>query len=69
MGVAEKHDFCDIQQKIPQISDFDEKQDLNPPTPWGYCGGHCKNVCKFFLQKLDFGSKNTNFAKIRSDFC
>jgi hypothetical protein len=29
-GVAEKHDFCSIQQKIPQNPDFAQKQDLNP---------------------------------------
>jgi hypothetical protein len=68
-GVVEKHDFCDIQQKIPQISDFAKKTGFEPPTPWGYSGRHCENVCKIFLQKSDFASKNTIFAKIRSDFC
>jgi hypothetical protein len=44
-GVAEKHDFRSIQQKIPQVSDFAKKTGFEPPTPWGYCGGHCENVC------------------------
>jgi hypothetical protein len=43
IGVAEKHDFCGIQQKILQVSDFAKKRDSNPP--WGYCGRHCENVC------------------------
>jgi hypothetical protein len=30
LGVAEKHDFCGIQRKIPQNPDFAQKQDLNP---------------------------------------
>jgi hypothetical protein len=30
-GVAEKHNFCNIQQKILQISDFAKNRDLNPP--------------------------------------
>jgi hypothetical protein len=29
-GVVEKHNFCGIQQKIPQKSDFALKRDLNP---------------------------------------
>jgi hypothetical protein len=28
--VAEKHDFRSTQRKIPQKSDFAQKQDLNP---------------------------------------
>jgi hypothetical protein len=45
MGVAEKHDFRGIQRKILQVSDFVKKNGIRTPTPWGYCGGHCKNVC------------------------
>jgi hypothetical protein len=67
-GVAEKHDFRDIQRKIPQISDFAEKQDLNPPPHGDTAGDIAKMFAKFFLRKSDFGSKNTIFAKIRSDF-
>jgi hypothetical protein len=29
-GVVKKHDFCDIQQKILQISNFAKKRVLNP---------------------------------------
>jgi hypothetical protein len=62
IGVAEKHDFCNIQQKIPQISNFAKKPDSNPPTPWGYCGGHCKNVCKIFFAKIRFRVKKHDFC-------
>jgi hypothetical protein len=67
--VAEKHDFRGIQQKIPQISDFAEKQDSNPPPHGGTAADIAKMFAKKFSQKSDFGSKNTIFAKIRSDFC
>jgi hypothetical protein len=67
--VAEKHDFCGIQRKIPQLSDFAKKWDSNPPPHGGTAADIAKMFAKFFLQKSDFGSKNTIFAKIRSDFC
>jgi hypothetical protein len=67
--VPKKHDFLDIQQKIPQISDFAEKQDLNPPPHGDTAADIAKMFAKIVLRKSDFGSKNTIFVKIRSDFC
>jgi hypothetical protein len=67
--VAEKHDFRDIQRKIPQISDFAEKQDLNPPPHGDTAADIAKMFAKKISQKSDFRLKNTIFAKIRSDFC
>jgi hypothetical protein len=58
--VVKKHDFCGIQQKIPQISNFAKKWDLNPLPH----GDIADNVAKMFA-----ASKNTIFAKIQSDFC
>jgi hypothetical protein len=55
VGVAEKHNFCDIQQKIPQISDFAKKRDLNPPTHGGTAADIAKMFAKKFLRKSDFG--------------
>jgi hypothetical protein len=55
--VVEKHDFCGIQRKIPQKSDFAQKQDLNPEL-------HIEaavDIAKMFEQKLqqksDFSEK------------
>jgi hypothetical protein len=42
---------------------------LEPPTPWGTAADIAKMFGKKFSRKLDFGSKNTIFAIIRSDFC
>jgi hypothetical protein len=53
--VAEKHDFCGIQQKIPQVSDFDKKRDSNPPPHGGTAADIAKMFAKNFLRKLDFG--------------
>jgi hypothetical protein len=67
--VAKKHDFRDIQQKIPQNSDFTKNRDLNP-TPHGDVAYIiAKMFAKKFSRKSDFGSKNTIFAMIRLDFC
>jgi hypothetical protein len=68
-GVAEKHDFCGIQQKIPQLSDFAKKRDSNPPPHGGTAVDIAKIFAIKFSQKSDFGSKNMIFAKIQSDFC
>jgi hypothetical protein len=68
-GVAEKHNFCAIQRKIPQISNFAQKRDSNPPPHGDTAADIAKMFAKFFLQKSDFGSKNMIFAIIRSDFC
>jgi hypothetical protein len=54
-GVAEKHDFCGIQQKILQVSDFAKKWDLNPPPHGGTAADIAKMFAKKFSQKLDFG--------------
>jgi hypothetical protein len=67
--VAEKHNFCGIQQKIPQVSDFAKKRDSNPPSHGDTAADIAKMFANFFLQKSDFGSKNTIFAKIRSGDC
>jgi hypothetical protein len=67
VAVAEKHNFCGIQQKIPQISDFAKNQDSNPPSHGDTAADIGKMFAKFFLRKSDFGLKNTIFMKIRSD--
>jgi hypothetical protein len=46
--VAEKHDFCGIQRKIPQVSDFAKKRDLNPPPH----GGTAADIAKMFAKKI-----------------
>jgi hypothetical protein len=33
------------------------------PTPWGYCGRHCENVCKFFFAKFGFRVKKHDFRE------
>jgi hypothetical protein len=67
-GVAEKHNFRNIQQKILQISDFAKKRDSNPPSHGDTAADIAKMFAKIFLQKSDFGSKNMIFAIIRLDF-
>jgi hypothetical protein len=61
-GVVEKHDFRTIQQKIPQISDFAKKRDLNPLPHGDIADNIAKMFAKIFLRKSDFASKNTIFA-------
>jgi hypothetical protein len=46
--VAKKHNFHDIQQKIPQNSDFAKNRDLNPP-PYGYVA---YDIAKMFAKKI-----------------
>jgi hypothetical protein len=46
--VAEKHDFRNIQQKIPQISDFDQNRDSNPPPH----GDVAYDIAKMFAKKF-----------------
>jgi hypothetical protein len=46
--VAEKHDFRGIQRKIPQVSDFVKKRDLNPPPH----GGTAADIAKIFAKKF-----------------
>jgi hypothetical protein len=60
----EKHNFCDIQQKILQISDFTKKRDSNPPPHGDTAADIAKMLAKIFLRKSDFGSKNMIFAII-----
>jgi hypothetical protein len=53
--VVEKHHFCGIQQKIPQISDFPKKQDSNPFPHEDNATDIAKMLAKNFSQKLVFG--------------
>jgi hypothetical protein len=39
------------------------KNGIRTPTPWGYCGGHCENVCKNFFAKIGFRVKKHNFCE------
>jgi hypothetical protein len=55
MGVAEKHDFCSIQQKILQVSDFAKKRDSNPPPHGDTAADIAKMFAKIFSRKSDFG--------------
>jgi hypothetical protein len=68
-GVAKKHDFCYIQQKIQQISDFAKKRDSNPPPHGDTAADIAKMFAKKISRKSDFGSKDTIFAIIRLDVC
>jgi hypothetical protein len=54
-GVAEKHDFCGIQRKIPQVSDFAKIRDSNPPPHGDTAADVAKMFAKNFSQKSDFG--------------
>jgi hypothetical protein len=69
IGVAEKHDFRSIQQKIPQESDFANNRDMNPFPNGETAANLAKIFAQFFLQKSVFATKNTIFAKIRSGDC
>jgi hypothetical protein len=60
--VVEKHDFRAIQRKIPQISDFAKKRDLNPLPHGDIADDIAKMFANFFLQKSDF-CKKLIFAK------
>jgi hypothetical protein len=60
-GVVEKHNFCAIQQKILQISDFTKKWDLNPLPHGDVADNIAKMFAKKNSQKSDFASKNTIF--------
>jgi hypothetical protein len=55
LGVAEKHNFRGIQQKIPQVSDFAKKWDSNPPPHGGTAADIAKMFAKIFSRKSDFG--------------
>jgi hypothetical protein len=62
--MVEKHDFCAIQQKIPQISDFAKKTGFEPPTPWQKMLIFAKTpILKYFLQKTPIFAKMPIFAK------
>jgi hypothetical protein len=65
-GVAEKHNFCSIHQKIRRESNFANNRDMNPFPHGETAADLAKMFAQFFLQKLVFATKNTIFAKIRS---
>jgi hypothetical protein len=46
--VVEKHNFCSIQQKNPQTSDFAKKQDSNPLPH----GDVAMDIAKIFAKKI-----------------
>jgi hypothetical protein len=48
IGVVQKHDFCDIQRKIPQISNFAKKRDSNPL----HHGDIAAGIAKIFEKKI-----------------
>jgi hypothetical protein len=51
-GVVKKHNFCSIQQKIPQISDFPKKRDLKPLLHGDNAADIAKMFAKYFFAKL-----------------
>jgi hypothetical protein len=61
-GVAEKHDFCGIQRKIPQISDFAKNWDSNPPSHWDTAADIAKMFANFFA-KIGFRVKKHDFRE------
>jgi hypothetical protein len=57
MGVAEKHDFCSIQQKILQVSDF-AKNGIRTPHPMGILRRTLRKcLLKFFRENRISGRK------------
>jgi hypothetical protein len=52
-----KHNFRDIQQKIPKISDFAEKRDSNPPPHGDTAADIAKMFAKFFCENRISGQK------------
>jgi hypothetical protein len=62
-GVAEKHDFCGIQQKIPQVSHFAKKRDLNPPHHGDTAVDVATMFAKSFFSKIGFRVEKHNFCK------
>jgi hypothetical protein len=69
MGVAKKHDFRSIQQKIPQESDFANNRVMNLFPHGETAADPAKMLAQFFLRKSVFATKNAIFAKIRSGDC
>jgi hypothetical protein len=63
--VVKKHNFCAIQPKIPQISNFTKKWDSNPLPHGDVADNIAKMFANFFGGKLDFASKNTIFSDFR----
>jgi hypothetical protein len=65
-GVAKKHDFRGIQRKIPQISNFAEKRDSNPPPH----GGTAADIAKirFRVEKHDFCNNPIGFSRNSPDY-
>jgi hypothetical protein len=60
--LAEKHNFCGIQQKIPQKSDFAQKRDLNP-VPHGEAAADIAKMLEQNLQQKSVSAKN-DFRKL-----
>jgi hypothetical protein len=62
--LAEKRNFCGIQQKIPQKSDFAQKRDLNP-VPHGEAAA---DIAKMLEQNLQQKSvlRKMIFANFRN---
>jgi hypothetical protein len=58
--VAEKHDFCGMQPKIPQKSDFALNQDSNPVPSGDTAADNAKKFDQNFLRKSD---------SAKNDFC
>jgi hypothetical protein len=61
-GVVKKHDFCSIQQKIPQISDFPKKRDSNP-LPHGDNAVDIAKMFVNFFSKNWFSGRKTRFSQ------
>jgi hypothetical protein len=61
--VAKKHDFCSIQRKIPQKSNFDKKWDSNPLPHGEIAADIAKGLCKIYSENQILGK--TIFADFR----
>jgi hypothetical protein len=61
-GVIKKHNFGDIQQKIPQISDFAKKRDSNPLPHGDIVADIAKMFSNFFFAKIGFRVEKHNFC-------
>jgi hypothetical protein len=61
--VVKKHNFCGIQQKIPQISNFSKKRDSNPVSHGDIAADITKMFAKKIFAKIGFRVKKHDFCK------
>jgi hypothetical protein len=65
IGVVKKHDFCGIQRKIPQKSDFANNRDMNPLPHLETAADIAKMFAQIFCENR-FSQQKTQFL-LKSD--